>query len=140
MSLRRWFARPLSRFFRMLWLDRIDLVSSACMPPATKESSRRATRPTLEGLETRETPDDLFAILAGGVSLGGLGMLLPPHQTPQSALVNGFQPPLSSSTPVDRQSPLSHDPLSTVPTPSPATPESFRPSVQTTFAAAVVPP
>src|SRR5689334_11109840 len=107
MSLRHWLERPLSRFLRLTWMGRIGLFRPVSTPRGPKTLPQRAPRPRLEGLESRETPDDLFGILAGGVSVGGLGMLLPPSQTPQSALLDGYRGLSStpvSSTPVLRPS------------------------------------
>src|SRR4051794_11115867 len=84
-----WLARPLSRFWNWLWLDRADRLPDAVRPAPARGSKRRDTQVRVEGLENRETPQDMFGVLQGGVLFGGLP-LLGGQKTPQAVLLGGW--------------------------------------------------
>src|SRR5262245_44991470 len=92
MSLRAWLRRRVSCFFSWIWLDRADRLARSARPKNTYKP-RPFVRLELGSLEPRETPDDLYGILQGGMVLGGLPLLSGQLDTPLTALLRAWRAP-----------------------------------------------
>ena len=92
---RRYLARPLARFGRLLWMSAAPLWPAGLASPrrhaAPRSAPRKPTRLTgMEPLERRETPNDLLGVLTSNVALGGVSLLSGQFVTPLHALFVGW--------------------------------------------------
>lgn len=85
-------SRPLARFLLPTWMSRSPLTSAALSGAVAgkKKVSIPETRPSLEALEERLTPQDMLGVLRSGISVLGVTLVGGQFITPLHALLSGW--------------------------------------------------